>query len=331
MRSHRRWLGILSVVLLYSVSWAERTEAEVEITSCGTTVVTDSAYLAGDLDCTDHPFEMFGVAVTLRNSRLDLRGFSIVTRAPDIFPSHGDGITGVLCDPSCVVNGPGTISGFETGIFYLGSAVVSGVTVANSWYDGIVGWGRDGGLRLRDSTIIDSRRNGLFVVYARVSNSTIARNGSKGVSSAWVLTVSGSNIVDNGDEGLSSSGSSVSVRDSLVARNRTGVVTYSPKGSVNLKNSRVEENEDWGVLSNREIILRDSVVEGNGGDGANAEGGRVILRGDSSVRGNAAICPGTSPCADVVSVRPPFRADTASCDTSLTGDRANTWGICSAD
>ncbi len=331
MRTHRPWLAILTAVLLCSASWPERTEGAVEVTSCGTTVVTDNAYLSGNLDCTGHPFEMFGAAVTLRNSRLDLRGFSIVTTDPDIFDLNGDGITGVLCEPNCLIDGPGTISGFENGIFYLGTAVVSEVTVANSWFDGIVGWNSGGGLWLSGSTIVDNKRSGLRTEYARVRDSTIARNGFAGVSGAWQVKVSGSTIVDNGHVGISSSMSNVGVLDSQVTGNGTGVAAYGLRGSVWLKNSRVEDNGDWGIRAHGEINLRDSIVDGNGGDGASAEGGRVRLRGNSSVRGNGTICAGTSPCADVVSVRPPAKADTASCDTSLTSDRTSTWGICSAD
>ncbi len=330
MTIRRPCLDILVVVLLNSASWPDLARGDVAVESCGTTVVTDSAYLTRDLDCTGHPFAMFGAAITLVNSDLDLRGFEIVTTDPDVFPGAGDGVAGVWCPLNCRIEGPGTISGFEFGIHVRGVGAVSGVTITNSWHYGIMGTSNIGRLRVKESTIVDSRYVGIFSTYVRISDSTIARNGSSGVAAGWLPEVSGSTVVDNGGTGLSAE-SNIVVRDSLVARNGSGVGAHGLKSNVVLKNSRVENNENYGVWAHWEVFLRDSVVEGNGGDGGVAEGARVSLRGDSRVSGNGAICPGSSPCADLVSLRPPTRGGSASCETSLTIDRTSTWGVCAAD
>ncbi len=307
------------------------------VTECGTTVINDTAWLEGHLDCTGLAYdgdENF-FAIELVNARLELRDFSILTTDASL----GTPYNGVLCTGDCWIDGPGIISGFVKGIYAHRGARVSDATIGPNRQFGVEGLQRESAVRVRNSEVIGNGDYGILASFVWVSDSAMVGNGWTGVSGLQRLRVRDSIIEGNGHDhpyyvepfGVSGGGDVTLVTNSVIRGNYAGVRNFAERSVLVIKDSLVEDNQASGIWSYGPTIVIDSSVSNNGGDGMISTGGFATLRGTSVVRFNGTACSAGGPCADVVSARRATRAHGAECGSSLRLDRAATWSICEDD
>jgi hypothetical protein len=196
---------LTSLTLLVAV--ASSALASVQLTTCGETIPGGTTgVLARDLDCGG------GLGVTLLDgARLKLDGHAM----------RG----GVICTGSCMVAGPGDISGASAGIFINGTAVTGTQRIKRvTLHDNIDGIGDQAGeLVLSDVVSSNNQARGIFLQAGslRGRNVTTWNNGTDGVHlSQGTVRLTGFTAVANGAQGLANnSGLDTIVTDSVLKGN----------------------------------------------------------------------------------------------------------------
>lgn len=249
----------------------------VSVTTCGQ-IVHGTGDLAADLDCSSHP----GRSLQLIG-RLRLNGFKITGNSTDpvIYCNTG----------SCLVSGPGTLTGGSKGVT------------------------SDVGVRVVDATVEFNAGDGVVSFRsARIQGaSVISHNGGNGVRASHAVSIVGGKLAlpdvvvsDNGGNG---------VQAGRTAR---------------IQNAEVSGNAGDGVRTGTAASLFSAVVEGNGLDGVRAVSVRLRDTTATGNR-TAPACGVTEDCADVASERKPALVGASTCEVSLDTADGGTWGVCTLD
>jgi hypothetical protein len=173
----------------------------VLVTTCGQTV-HGVAQLNGNLDCSGSADE--GIRLS---GRLFLNGFTMTGH-----PAHNV----VECASSCVIVGPGTITGGSDGVRGDRRVKVVDSTSRLNTGDGIHA---DGSASVSGTTVSDNAGDGIRSNgSARVMSSVVSGNDGAGIQADHSLTVRSSSVTANGDEGVAA-GSTVRLRETSVTGN----------------------------------------------------------------------------------------------------------------
>lgn len=292
--------------------------AGTEVTSCGQ-VVSGSAFLSGDLDCSSSGTD----GVVLAGGSLDLRGFTITA-------DSSFGSCGVLCTRSCkVVSTPpgGTITGAGFGIcddafdadlarsVRLNDLLVTGniafgvftqeagVRIANSTVsnNGIAVEAQSstrGRVRVVTSTITSNGRGVVANHGALIRDSVISGNTNDGASVSTKLTVKNSQIIGNGTYGASSDKNRFV--DSVISGNgEEGIRLFLGSERLKVLRTTIDGNGSDGVfLAGVRTLIRDSTITNNGGHGLNRASRKLKVVGStvSDNRLNGVDAPGFAGC-----------------------------------
>ena len=186
------------------------------ITECGQRV-SGSATLGADLDCTG-----FAEGVIVEKGNLALAGHTISNASN----------AGVLCENACKIFGPGALSGNAIGIYGYASTKIDGVTVELNTGVGVYVF----------SPVQSFPRSNYKPV--KVTNSTIADNGSHGIEVGGTAKVFDSQVVRNGGNGVHA--------------------LSPPNGATKIKRSNISENVEDGVETGGGIRASDSSFNDNG-------------------------------------------------------------------
>jgi hypothetical protein len=212
--------------------------SSVTLTTCGQSL-SGAVVLAGDLDCAGAPDP--GVRLG-HASTLDLQGFTL---------SGGNG-DGVVCEGRCAVisdEDGGTIAGFA------GDGIVARDPTESSAF-----------MRVNHVIVRDNGGYGIRVDEAdggaAVSKSEILGNGGAGIASPGRMRVSNVTVSGNQLEGIR--GENVSVLESLVELNGTGIEI---SGYGKLDSTDVFDNVGDGVHGGPTFRTFRVQVERNGGSG----------------------------------------------------------------
>lgn len=234
----------------------------IPVTTCGQ-VVKGTGDLVADLDCSGH----LGRSVQLIG-RLRLNGFTLTGNpaSPVVYCNIG----------SCLVSGPGTLTGGSRGVT------------------------SDVGVTVVDATVTSNTGDGVFSFRsARIKGAAvITNNGGNGVRASRIVSVVGGKqalpdtvISGNGGDGIQA------VR---AARVQSGVVTgnagdgIETEGAASLAASTVQTNGFDGVRG-LSVRLRDTTATGNG---------------------TAPTCGVSDDCADLAAARKPAVNGASTCDVS---------------
>lgn len=251
-----------------------------EVNTCGQ-VVSGSAYLAADLDCTGFG----GAAVTIDGGSLDLRGFTL---------SGGIG-NGVTCTRSCKISSDppgGTVTGASSyGVF---GDFAGGDSAHIRVSDVIVHLNGDGiDSAAGSATVVDSTVSDNFgaigVGVSSFKTSKLIRSAVSGHPYAGVTGVDKIIAVDSvvsGNPGLGLWGA-----PRIIVRRST--VTLSGQdgihgGAIKVVDSTVDSNGGPGVYGIDQVRVLGSTVSNNSGDGIFHEGGlKPVTVKESTISGNA--------------------------------------------
>lgn len=271
-----RIVGVLiSTAILAGLS--ARSAHAIPVTTCGQ-VVKGTGDLVADLDCSAH----VGRSVQLIG-RLRLNGFTLTGNpsSPVVFCNIG----------SCLVSGPGTLTGGSKGVT------------------------SDVGVTVVDATIVANSGDGVFSFRsARVKGaSTIANNGGNGVRASRIVSIVGGRqalpdvvISGNGGDGIQAV-RAVRVQNGVVTGNSgDGVET---EGAASLAGATVQANGFDGVRG-LSVRLRDTTATGNR---------------------TAPTCGISDDCADVAAARRPSLNGASTCEVSRDTGGSGTWGVCTMD
>ena len=251
--------GVLS--FLVAVGGARAAHAATQVDTCGQNLSGDG-FLVGDLDCSATSAD----GVVIDGGALDLRGHSIVG-------SSESGTATVRCTRSCsVVSDP------------------PGGVITNGTIFGIVGDIASGkvNLRVRD-VVVDSNVIGIHAFSGKVDvrDSTVSNNSSDAIFASGSINVSNSNVTGNLGYGVSTSASAkvrrVRIRDSIIVGNSAGVLS----DKISIVGSTIAGNATYGVRTNDVVVVKESIIDGNGEDGIHAGGGAKIVLKDALISGNA--------------------------------------------
>jgi hypothetical protein len=220
-------LMLALVIVTVAVAHAQPTP----VTTCGQQVTTRRAELTTDLDCTGSDVD----AVTMTNGgRLDLNGFTLT--------ADGGGFgNGVVCNRTCKVSGPGTITSANIAAFLFGDSGrirVDGVTITSS--DLAV---RGPAASVRDSTVTGNGDgiSGTINRFVVVRNSTITGSGGTGVFG------DGIRLVDSQVTGSGGACPPMQICCDLVARMEPRVRGTSTCGT---SCANTQGAPTWGVCAN---------------------------------------------------------------------------------
>jgi hypothetical protein len=164
-----RWLQLFAFAATVGASLPSGA-ATTQVFYCGQTF-RGRGILIGNLDCTGFG----GTGVTIERGGLNLNGFSITGAAQ----------FGVHCLTTCLISGPGMISGNGLdGIRTEGWVALRGVTVSNNALDGV------------------NARNSSSASRVTASDSTIVNNGFNGIESDSSVILRRSSVTGNGEHGI---------------------------------------------------------------------------------------------------------------------------------
>jgi len=267
----------------------------VPVTACGEILEGKKGVLMNDLTCTGSR------AILLIRSRLDLNGFTISG-------------SGVLCENTCTVTGPGTITGSSRcgvrgdtdGLKFFGVArvkITDGVNITNN----------DCGIDVAELNAIGER-----VGSVSVQDSTVSGNAGVGVLATKSVKLKRTVVTGNGTHGVGE---------------ETAIGTWGTT-KINIKDSDISGNGGMGVLGALKTKVTDSTVVDNGTHGVS---GRRVRIGRTTVIGNGmdATCGITQTCADVASEADSTKLGSGTlCETSYvldSGFPGTSLGVCSLD
>ena len=296
-RACGRYSGAALVAAIWLVGLAPLSPAyagAVAITECGQFLQGGKGILMNDLDC---PV----LGVQLQSGRLDLNGFTITAVN-----------TGVSCEPSCKIIGPGTITGASTG------AVASQLS---SEANGIAR------MRISDGVVLTGNVVGVIVGGRNFQGDPIG-----------TLTLKDSEVSGNSDSGVVTNRRIKMIRSVVSGNGGDGVggrdegLDFNLAESVTAKDSEISGNAGWGVRAIERGKLVRTVVQNNGIHGAFGEFrlSKVTLAGN----GTDPSCGVTQTCADVASGTDPKIDNVTTCETSYdstSGFPGTDWAICSLD
>ena len=276
--------------------------AVTTVSTCGE-LVSGSAVLAGDLDCS----ATGDYAVTVDGGTLDLAGYTITGHATfqtirctktctiRSEPPGGTvmgGLEGVVGFPSgggkanvrlrdVVVSGS---SGEGVSGAVLGTKVsVIGSTISNHAGHGIAVAGR---VSIRESVLFGNGGRGATGSKLKLKNSSVTGNGL-GVAGGSKLSIVGSTIAFNAGDGAATT-QAVSVRDSVVDQNDGSGVSAFNFGRVKIKSTEITNNGEHGITAgdSSQISVVDSMIVGNALDGIDDASNDRLKIASSTISGN---------------------------------------------
>jgi hypothetical protein len=230
-----RRLALVLAVLAWMPVPAGALDIPGDPSSCGMQISRgDPGVLQGDLDCTGEPGPS---AVTLGpGARLLLNGHRIT----------GARVHDVSCEAAvpartCVIEGPGELTGSRYGLFTSERARVENVVIH----------GNDVGIYSSYGDVSHASRLDLTGVVIRDNTGDGVRGGTK-------LYATDTTIENNGGVGTTSWGPSRLVRTTITGNGSTGIVT-----------GRYHDFYELYFYTRHQLVLVDSTVTGNGlGDGS---------------------------------------------------------------
>lgn len=289
-------LGVLAVVLS-----APRTSVAqgTPVTTCGQ-VVTGSAYLTGDLDCS----AVAGDAVIINGGNLDLAGFTLTAGGvgddaigcpgPCKVFSSLPGAT-IIDDSTAIIDSEAsgspitlenvTIDGNGTAQFAI-EAFGSRVTLTNVVIQNLEVGVDASKLRMDASILMNATSFGVGADKFRIRDSQFT-DCATSVLGGGAL----SNTVITGGSGYGvAGGERIKVIDSVITgKGSTGVISDPFRGAIKIIRSDVSGNGGDGVFAGAvrgKSIIDASTITNNAGSGIRFEQGKLDIKGGSVVTGN---------------------------------------------
>ncbi len=216
------------------------------------------------------------------------------------------GVIGISCEKSCIIAGPGTITGAIVGIagHRRATATVSDVNISGCGFAGILDGTAHLTVHATNVTVTGSQGPGIQVRNLLATNVSANNNGTDGLYA--YVELRGTNLTANNNGG-------------------TGVVVF---GRTRVANVTANNNTGGGVTAYKSARLDGLTAQGNTGPGIFGE--RPRLR-NSTVTGNVF----HAAPLDLLTERRPRLLNT-SCDHSARFDEEQQsagapWGVCSGD